>query len=325
MDLRHLARITVTDQNETISACKNCNTVLSGRYCHACGQPDRSTIRFFGALVHELFEDVFSFRSRAARTLSALFFRPGFLTCEYIAGRRYRYVPPLRLFLVTSLVCIFFLWLLNLTGGERVITVAPDEAPLEAREAEPRDRLASELQGIEFSEGQIFVNMPWLSAENNRQLEARLQRSTERIRNDPNDFIGDLIEMIPRSMLFLVPLFALIMRLVYPFAGRYYVEHLIHAVHGHAFLFLAILLLVGLQTGASAASRGELESLSSVLDGLEAALAVWMPVYFLLSLKRVYGQGWVLTVWKWALLSLSYLILATVAAGAVILLGVLLA
>lgn len=309
----------------TSRLCKNCDTDLNGQYCHACGQPDRSNIRFFGALVHELFEDVFSFRSRAARTLSALFFRPGFLTCEYIAGRRYRYVPPLRLFLVTSLVCIFFLWLLNLTGGERVITIAPGEAPLEAREAEPRDRLASELQGIEFSEGQIFVNIPWLSPENNRQLEARLQRSVERIRNDPNDFIGDLIEMIPRSMLLLVPLFAFFMRLVYPFAGRYYVEHLIHAVHGHAFLFLAILLLVGLQTGGSAASRGGMESLSSVLDGLETALAVWMPVYFLLSLKRVYAQGWALTLWKWMLLSFFYLVLASAAAVAVILLSVLLA
>jgi len=320
-----LARTTVTDQNETTSTCKNCNTALSGPYCHACGQPDRSAIRFFGALVHELFEDVFSFRSRAARTLSALFFRPGFLTCEYIAGRRYRYVPPLRLFLVTSLVCIFFLWLLNQTGGERVITIAPDEAALEAGETEPRDRLASELQGVEFIDGRIFVNMPWLSPENNRQLEARLQRSAERIRNDPNDFIGDLIEMIPRSMLFLVPLFALMMRLSYPFAGRYYVEHLIHAVHGHAFLFLAILLLVGLQTAASAASRGGLESLSSVLDGMETALAVWMPTYFLLSLKRVYAQSWPLTLWKWLLLSLAYLVLATAAAGALIFVGVLLA
>ena len=315
----------VTERSENTSTCKNCSTVLSGPYCHACGQPDASNIRFVGALVHELFEDVFSFKSRASRTLSALFFRPGFLTCEYIAGRRYRYVPPLRLFLVTSLVCIFFLWLLNLAGGERVISLAPEEAQLESRETSPRDKPGSEPEAVEFVDGQIFVNMPWLSPENNRQLEARLQRSAERIRDDPDDFIGDLLEMIPRSMLLLVPLFALLMRLVYPLAGRYYVEHLIHAVHGHAFLFLAILLLVGLQSGASAAARGELGTLSSALDALETVIAFWLPLYFLLSMKRVYAQGWGMTLWKWLLLSFFYVILASAAAAAIVVLGVLLA
>lgn len=303
--------------------CKNCDTPLNGPYCHGCGQPDVSNIRFFGALVHELFDDVFSFKSRAARTLSALFFRPGFLTCEYIAGRRYRYVPPLRLFLVTSLVCIFFIWLLNLAVGDRVIHLGVGAAEeQETLDAETPD---AAREGVNLANARIFVDIPGLSQESNRQLEARLQRSAERIRENPNDFIGDLLELVPRSMLLLVPLFALIMRLVYPLAGRYYIEHLIHAVHGHAFLFLAILLLVGLQSGAGAASRGGLASVSSLLGGMETAIAVWIPVYFLLSLKRVYGQGWALTLWKWMLLSFSYLVLAAVGAVSVILLGVLLA
>ncbi|MEQ8515018.1 MAG: DUF3667 domain-containing protein, partial [Chromatocurvus sp.] len=113
----------MTSQNEATSHCKNCDTPLSGPYCHVCGQPDVSNIRFFGTLVNEMLDDVFSFNSRALRTLSALFFRPGFLTREYIVGRRYRYVPPMRLFLVTSVICIFFLWFLNTISGERVISI----------------------------------------------------------------------------------------------------------------------------------------------------------------------------------------------------------
>lgn len=310
----------------TSTHCKNCDTPLSGPYCHACGQPDVSNIRFFGALVHELFDDVFSFKSRASRTLSALFFRPGFLTCEYIAGRRYRYVPPLRLFLVISLVCIFFIWLLNLAGGERVIILGAGADATEIQGSSGQSEIPrSDVEGVDFRDGRVSVNLPWLSSENNRQLQARLQRNAERIRDDPNDFIGDLLEMIPRSMLLLVPLFALLMRVVYPFAGRYYIEHLIHAVHGHAFLFLSILLIVGLQSGASAATRGGLAPLSTALGGLETAVTAWMPVYFLLSLKRVYRQGWGLTLWKWVLLSLSYLIMAVIAAACVIVLSVLLA
>jgi hypothetical protein len=302
--------------------CKNCGAELSGPYCHHCGQPVRSNIRFFGALVHELFEDVFSFKSRAAITLSALFFRPGFLTTEYIAGRRFSYVPPLRLFLVTSLVCIFFIWLLNLATGERMIVLGVgSDSTVSTAETSP-----TAAEGAADEDARVSLSVPGLSEDSNRQLEARLKANVERIREDPNDFIGDLLEVIPRAMLFLVPLYALFMRVVYPLAGRLYVEHLLHAVHGHAFLFLDILLLVGLESGRSAlAGAGAPGLLLSLLETLRTLLWLWIPLYFLLSLRRVYAQGWGMTLWKWCLLSLAYLVLAAVSAVALILISVLLA
>jgi hypothetical protein len=310
--------------------CKNCGAELSGPYCHHCGQPARSNIRFFGALVHELFEDVFSFKSRAAITLSALFFRPGFLTAEYIAGRRVRYVPPLRLFLVTSLVCIFFVWLLNVAAGEGMLVLGAGGDSEVSAAAGPTSAEGEESvqPPAETADGGVraSVSLPGLSEENNRQLEARLRASLERIREDPNDFIGDLLEVIPRAMLFLVPLYALFMRVVYPFAGRLYVEHLLHAVHGHAFLFLDILLLVGLESGRGAlAGAGAPGLLLSLLETLRTLLWLWIPLYFLLSLRRVYAQGWGMTLWKWTLLSIAYLVLAAVSAVALILVSVLLA
>jgi hypothetical protein len=81
--------------------CPECETPLTGKYCHECGEkpPDAHdlTLRHFVSHgVHELTH----VDSKIFRTLKALILKPGVLTAEYFAGRRQRYVPPLRLFLV---------------------------------------------------------------------------------------------------------------------------------------------------------------------------------------------------------------------------------
>lgn len=87
--------------------CTNCQTAMSGPYCYQCGQHERESVRSFGLFVRDLMHDVFDMDSRAVRTLRPLLTRPGWLTNEYFAGRRERYVPPLRLYVIASL--LFFL------------------------------------------------------------------------------------------------------------------------------------------------------------------------------------------------------------------------
>lgn len=87
--------------------CMNCNTELKGPYCYYCGQPDRNFMRFFPALLRDLMEDVLDFDSRFMRTLKPLIFKPGRLTRDFMNGRRFRYTPPLRLYIFSSIV--FFL------------------------------------------------------------------------------------------------------------------------------------------------------------------------------------------------------------------------
>ncbi len=87
--------------------CTNCLTAMSGPYCYQCGQHERESVRSFGLFVRDLMHDVFDMDSRAVRTLKPLLTRPGWLTNEYFSGRRERYVPPLRLYVIASL--LFFL------------------------------------------------------------------------------------------------------------------------------------------------------------------------------------------------------------------------
>jgi len=85
-------------------SCLNCGAPLAGQYCGQCGQ--RSTTRFISlwGLLSDAFGDLFELDSRLWRTVVPLLIRPGLLTKEYLQGRRARYMPPFRMYLVLSLV-----------------------------------------------------------------------------------------------------------------------------------------------------------------------------------------------------------------------------
>jgi hypothetical protein len=105
----------VSDTSLTLAAkklagsekCLNCGTGLKGPFCYYCGQPDRNFMRFFPALLRDLMEDLLDLDSRFMRTIKPLLFKPGRLTRDYMEGRRFRYAPPMRLYIFSSIV--FFL------------------------------------------------------------------------------------------------------------------------------------------------------------------------------------------------------------------------
>jgi len=87
--------------------CMNCGEPLTGPFCRACGQKHDDIRRPFWTFMVQLFDDVLSSDSRSWRTLGYLLFVPGKLSRDYNQGRRARFLPPLRLYLV--LTVLFFL------------------------------------------------------------------------------------------------------------------------------------------------------------------------------------------------------------------------
>lgn len=86
--------------------CLNCGTLLSGRFCHACGQDSALALRPLPELVAEWSDTVLGWETRSGRTLRALLFEPGRLTVEYASGHRASWIHPLRLYLATSVVAL---------------------------------------------------------------------------------------------------------------------------------------------------------------------------------------------------------------------------
>jgi len=109
------ALATVADPSLTLATkklagsanCLNCGTNLKGPFCYYCGQPDRNFLRFFPVLLRDLMEDLLDLDSRFIRTIKPLLFKPGRLTRDYMEGRRFRYAPPMRVYIFPSIV--FFL------------------------------------------------------------------------------------------------------------------------------------------------------------------------------------------------------------------------
>ncbi|MBI5858702.1 MAG: DUF3667 domain-containing protein [Sphingobacteriales bacterium] len=87
--------------------CLNCGTIVQGKYCHNCGQENVEPKETFWHMVTHFFYDITHFDSNFFTTVKDLLFKPGFLSKEYMKGRRVSYLHPVRVYVFTS--AIFFL------------------------------------------------------------------------------------------------------------------------------------------------------------------------------------------------------------------------
>ena len=99
--------------------CLNCNSEVLGRFCQVCGQENIETKESFWSLATHFVYDVTHFDGKFFSTLKYLLFRPGFLSQEYLRGRRIAYLHPIRMYVFTSAIffLIFFSFYKNMEEG----------------------------------------------------------------------------------------------------------------------------------------------------------------------------------------------------------------
>ena len=97
-------------------------------------------------------------------------------------------------------------------------------------------------------------------------------------------------------MLIMLPIFALVLKLFYAFSGRYYIEHVVVALHTHAFLLLTTSIIIGIS--ALKATFTHLRPCCRRFRLVITVLAWWMPIYLLITQKRFYRQNWPMTVFE---------------------------
>ena len=279
------------------SRCPNCNTPLHGQFCPSCGQNQKPPDRLFLHLLSEAFEDVFRVDSRAAKTLFNLMLKPGFLTVQYFAGRRARYVQPLRLYLITSLLFFFFLSFQTLLNSDAAIDVNIDDAAAGDAKEWQTDIKASLVR----------FNISFLTAEQNEALAKTVATQADKAillyTENPTEFAAQfldrILELAPQIMFLALPLFAVAMKIFYLWSGRFYTEHLVLAVHNHCFLFIALLL-------SDISELFSTSFMAILTDTLGTIITIWIPIYMYWSLRVFYRQGFFFTALKFTLLVLSY-------------------
>jgi hypothetical protein len=140
------------------------------------------------------------------------------------------------------------------------------------------------------------------------KYEPRLRDACRKIVADTPSFGRALFENIPKMMFIFLPLIAVVLYVLYLGSGRYYVEHLLFVVHYHAFFFLGglvILLLERLKTSTEGTGAG---TVFSAVEGMvTAAFVLYIPWYLYRAMRRVYGQGRIVTLIKYSTLGVAYL------------------
>lgn len=142
-----------------VTTCSNCETPLKGRYCHKCGQIADTWHRPIWSLFSEITEGLFNLDGRVWRTLPSLLFRPGHLTRNYLTGKRQRYIPPFRLFLLASLV--FFLAFELGPSSDKKVRI-PDNVVTAGNisNKEAADKLHEAAKGIDQAGADIADSVP---------------------------------------------------------------------------------------------------------------------------------------------------------------------
>jgi hypothetical protein len=377
-----------------LRACGNCGAPMHGPFCYACGQPEKGMIRHLASVMADVADTIFNVDSRIFRSILPLYFRPGFLTNEYFAGRRTRYVTPFRLFFFLCVISFFAIQLsvnlddINFVGegnnagiehaqsktevetrlqaglqglataraaaGNRAkVTAKLDKAESELRhKAEQRlawlawsekkdaaiaagrapppepdqgnddDEIGTlQFDGVPWDPVAHPIAIDWLPAFANARLNAMARHAKENIiaaKKHPAEAIARIFSVLPQTLFLLMPLFAILLKVAYIFKRRLYMEHLMVALHSHAFIFLSLLLLVivYLLTGWS---TDHATWATPILLLLRAAVWTWLPIYLFLMAKRVYRQGWFMTTFKFCLVGFCYIMLLSFGiAGAIV-------
>src|SRR3546814_10618370 len=119
------------------------------------------------------------------------------------------------------------------------------------------------------------------------------------MRTDQEAFKNAYLGEMPATLFVLLPVFALMLKVAYVFKRRLYMEHLLVALHSHAFLCLALLLVFLVMALQRWLAPGE-GALHGMFTAIEVMIWCWMPLYLMLMKKRAYGQGWTTTLLKYS-------------------------
>ncbi len=350
----------------SLTHCENCGAELQGHWCAKCGQPAIEYRRSFRYVVADLLNEFLNWDSKFFTTIALLILKPWRLTNEFLAGKRVRYVNPLRLYLLASILFFF-----AVNYGAKGIRIDPTKFPDEKRAevaaaiADKRGEIEAELKNENLTPEQRrkaqkaldYLTKPTSSAMTTprpertssptaapgasptagssqqtygpvgdrpfvvfddaksttpfeRWIEARAKEKMGEQGTKMGLFISTLFSNLPYMMLCCIPLFALVLKILYVRRRIFYIDHLIYALHIHSFFYAAVMLIVLLTIGLTRFAPG------AIAGWLIAFLWIAFVTQIFLSIRYVYRQGWFVTIFKFLFGGFVYLLVLVLALAA---------
>ena len=303
------------------STCRNCGAAVSRNYCPECGQDTSLHPLSVWEFYQEIVSHYVAAEGKLWRTLGLLALQPGRLTVEYLAGRRQRYIVPLRLYLTASFLFFAVAQISGHLAPDKVVIVHGNPAPAASKAAsgalpEAGPGAADAGGPADFDNGIVHISgLGDVEAMRAEHFEKCLEPGNTcsatkrllapallRMQDDPQGVLERFAERFRHSlsyaMFLMLPIFALLLALTYRRRHLYYGEHLVFALHVHSFWFL----------------------LALVTSLLPDAVSDWLPLGFLAygfwALHRVYGGRWWVTLLRGTTITATYGLIMGIGAAA---------
>ena len=389
---------------QPLTHCENCGAPLTGEFCAKCGQHAIDYRRSLFRVLIDAADSFFNWDTKFLKSVGLLLVRPWKLTNDFNAGRRARYVHPLRLYLLASIAFFLLARTINLESKGPIQLSTEDRAELAASlgkltgpdsvlSPEQREKVDAARAKLSQGEGALTeaerdeikeaLGTFFKSSLRTRfkpEERAKLKSAIKRIPEAPEPpapqppptpqpadqsiipaapdiptatpkpkkkgglhfkmdeegktktplgawlegrikekvgedgtkgglFLDTLRSNIPAMMLCCIPLFAFVLKILYITKKRFYVEHLVYALHIHTFLYLGVIVT----TLLAMATNRWLPGLSGVIIAVFSC-AIFVQIF--LSIRRVYGQGWFLSAFKFLLGGIVYFVILIVGVAA---------
>ena len=316
--------------------CLNCGTEVIGRFCHNCGQQNIEPKESVWHLVSHFFQDITHFDGKFFTSLRYLIFKPGFLSKQYIAGRRVNYLNPIRMYLFTSAIFFLIFFSLykvdeksfnmgtvikgkNLDQINKMDSATFSEFTKKINKGKPltRKEFAATLDstGIQLTPGKYrskgeYDSLLRSGAKKHSWFQRKLVYKNielnEKHGGNPKLILVELIDRfmhtLPQMLFVLLPLFALILKLVYVRRKQfYYVDHVIFTIHLYVFIFLVMLVTFGISKLKAVLGWDWLNIVSVIF-----VLGIFF--YFYKALRNFYKQRRAKTILKYFILLFLFLV-----------------
>ncbi len=235
-------------------ACLDCGAVMKGLYCTECGQKNQELHQSLWRVLKDAFSATIILDNKLWRTLRRLFFEPGALAAEYAHGRRTSTIKPFRLYFVVS---VLFFAALAFDPNEYAFWSEPTHTKVEL----PFKVMVDDEPNKDSPQ--------WM-----KPFIKKAKANKDLVEEHPEWLMKQLTQRLPKAAFFMVPVLALILKVLW--RKRVFTEHLVLALNVQTIAFS----LLGL-------SLLPLDAPGPLL----AVLGVIFLAWFVASLRRFYGEG----------------------------------
>ncbi|MCU4154640.1 DUF3667 domain-containing protein [Carboxylicivirga sp. A043] len=306
-----------TTPNETeLITCKNCDYQFTGKFCSNCGQSVKELERPLRFMIADFMGTIITFDTRLVKTLVTILFKPGYLTIDYLSGKRARYMPPFRFYLFISFVMFLLMSLVtnksikdNYDSTKEDIKTVKNEVAAVADSVQngndsiyvaTREAIKAELDSAKIDSSQMDDLDQLMSSIENitdgaEDDDSKYSKTAKMIEEYPELYINKLYQFTSWSLFLFMPIFAFLLWISFYRTKKLYIGHLIFSLNIHSFIFTITAIVIAVNLifkNHSTAWIGYLYFL--------------VPVYQVIGARRIYKRKWINAFFKMTLIWMMY-------------------